>query len=319
MNNIVINNPVDLMNYVKPKFNAIYGDSIKFEEEKSFAVQAFNNNPYLMSVARSNPMSAVSAISNLAAMDLTLNPARKFAYLVPRGGDVCLDVSYMGLLASAIQDGSCIMGKCNIVYSSDEFLLNGIDNQPTHTFNPFEQNRGDIIGCYAVLKLNSSDYYTETMPIKEINKIKNINVAVKTGKKSAWDDFGEEMMKKVVLKRALKFVKGKSPLSDNIVEYLNKNGEGIEFADRPKERLKTVTEMLSNTQEKVHEIAVDYAEDFKNKLEKLGIFDGKFQDFLSFSQIDIEDTKSLKDMLEVDGVVESMHKDYMDAINGIDE
>jgi recombination protein RecT len=38
----------------------------------------------------------------VAAIGITLNPASKLAYLVPRDGMVCLDISYMGLLHRAV-------------------------------------------------------------------------------------------------------------------------------------------------------------------------------------------------------------------------
>lgn len=306
MNNLVVNNTMDIMKYAKPKFTEIYGNSIKFEQEKTFALQIFYNNPYLEKIARKNPKSAISAIANLAAMGLSLNPARKMAYLVPRGNTICLDISYMGLLATAVSDGDCRMVKCNMIYSTDKFLINGIDKQPTHEFNPLATNRGDITGVCAIIKINDTDYYTEVMSIAEINKIKYLNEAVKKGLKSAWNDFFNEMAKKVVLKRALKFIKGKSSKTDEIIEYMNKHGEGIEFKDKEVNRIATVTEMLEDQTDASKEVVKDITS-FKKILSKLGLLPEEYESFMEFHQLN----EKAKDNIEL---INSSTKEFIEEL-----
>ncbi|TNP50108.1 recombinase RecT, partial [Escherichia coli] len=90
---------------------------------------------------------AQNAIINVAAIGITLNPASKLAYLVPRDGMVCLDISYMGLLHLAQSTGSIKWGQCKLVYSNDTYESNGLDSAPTHKYNAFGE-RGSIVGGY---------------------------------------------------------------------------------------------------------------------------------------------------------------------------
>ena len=225
-----------LVEKTQSKFNKIYDDNgVVFEREKCFAIQAFASNDYLLKVALNNQSKTMAAICNVAAMGITLNPASKEAYLVPRNNSVCLDISYMGLLKAAKQDGACIAGRSAIVYANDDFCLTGQFSEPQHKHNPFlnTNERGDIVGAYATLKIDENTYQTETMSREELDKIRLLNEAEKKGKHSPWKSFPEEMMKKTVLKRALKLVKGKNGTIDNIVNYMNENGEGITFNNQP--------------------------------------------------------------------------------------
>ena len=81
-------------------------NNIKFEKEAEFALQLLGTNSYLTSIAMSNQNSLKNAIVNVAAIGITLNPARKLAYLVPRDSKVCLDISYIGLMHIAQESGA---------------------------------------------------------------------------------------------------------------------------------------------------------------------------------------------------------------------
>src|SRR3569833_439636 len=80
--------------------------SIRFEREAGFAIQVLQNNDYALGVAMKDKQSVMNAVKNIAAIGISLNPARKQAYLVPRGGKICLDISYIGLIDIAISSGS---------------------------------------------------------------------------------------------------------------------------------------------------------------------------------------------------------------------
>ena len=86
-----------------------------------FAFQAVTRNDQLYRTAMANPASVRNAVINVAATGLSLNPALKFAYLVPRDNEVCLDISYMGLIKIATDTGSILWAKAEIVYEKDIF------------------------------------------------------------------------------------------------------------------------------------------------------------------------------------------------------
>lgn len=226
-----------ISNYVygaADEFQSVLVDrSLNFEREAGFAIQVLTANDYVARLAAGDRQSVVNAVTNIAAIGISLNPAKKQAYLVPRKGKICLDISYMGLIDLAIQSGSIMWAQADLVYTNDAFSLNGFDRPPTHSFNPFSKERGEIVGAYVVVKMHSGDYLTECMSREDIDSIKNRSESVKAGKQSPWDtDYGE-MAKKTVVKRAYKYWP-KSDRLDEAIHHLNTDGgEGLAAHVKP--------------------------------------------------------------------------------------
>lgn len=205
--------------------------SISFEREAGFAIQVLQNNDYALGVAMKDKQSVMNAVKNIAAIGISLNPARKQAYLVPRGGKICLDISYIGLIDIAIASGSIMWAQAELVRENDAFTLNGLDRPPTHNFNPFGKDRGEIVGVYVVAKLHNGDYLTTTMSIEDVYSIRNRSESFKKGN-GPWKTDEGEMIKKTVIKRAYKLWP-KTERLDQVMNHLNQeNGEGL-AADTP--------------------------------------------------------------------------------------
>lgn len=216
----------------KDSFVSVLTDrSINFDREAEFALQTLYGNDYAMKIAMQNRSSVIAAVVNIAAIGISLNPAKKQAYLVPRDGKICLDISYMGLLDLAIDSGSIRWGQAELVYENDTFCLNGIDQQPTHIRDPFAKDRGKVVGVYVVVKTADSDYLTDAMSVDEINAIRDRSSAWKAWiskqKSCPWlTDWGE-MAKKTVVKRAYKYWP-KTDRLDTAIHHLNTDGgEGL--------------------------------------------------------------------------------------------
>jgi len=191
----------DYMDKAEPKFeHAPMG--MVFEQEKSYAVQLFAANDYLEKVARQSPISLLSAMANVASIGLSLNPAKKQAYLVPRGGKICLDPSYMGMCDLAIQSGTLQFVQAKTVYANDEYVNNGVDDKPSHSFNAFG-DRGAVIGFYCVAKTVHGDYLTNEMSKEETDGIMNRSESAKKNKGPWMTDYNE-MAKKTVIRQAFK-------------------------------------------------------------------------------------------------------------------
>lgn len=212
----------------QPLFTGVLSDNqITWAKESQFAIQAFQKNTYLAGVAEKNLASAQNAIINVAAIGITLNPASKLAYLVPREGQVCLDVSYIGLLHIAQRSGSILWGQCKIVYQNDTYESTGIDSTPIHKYNAFSPDRGAPVGAYCVVKTPDGSYLTEEMSIAEIEAIRDRSPSWKSGKNTPWKTDFLEMCRKTVVKRASKYWP-KSDRLDTAIDYLNTvGGEGI--------------------------------------------------------------------------------------------
>jgi recombination protein RecT len=215
----------------RERFEKMSGGALNFEREAGFAVQIVTANDYAMRVAMDNRQSVINAVTNVAAIGISLNPAKRQAYLVPRDGRICLDISYMGLLDLAIQSGSIMWGQSELVYEHDRFELQGFDKPPLHNRNPFSKDRGTIVGVYVVVKTRDGDYLTTCMSIDEVYDIRNRSSAWKAWeqkqKKCPWVTDEGEMTKKTVIKRAYKLWP-KTDRLDNAVHFLNtEGGEGL--------------------------------------------------------------------------------------------
>lgn len=214
----------------RENFEKMAGGAMNFEREAGFAVQVITNNDYAMNVAMANRQSVINAVTNVAAIGISLNPAKRQAYLVPRDGRICLDISYMGLLDLAIQSGSIMWGQAELVHGQDRFELQGFDKPPVHNRNPFATDRGPIVGAYVVVKTRDGDYLTTAMSIQDIFDIRDRSQSWKSGQKGPWKTDEGEMIKKTVIKRAYKLWP-KTDRLDNAVHFLNtEGGEGIELA-----------------------------------------------------------------------------------------
>lgn len=183
--------------------------AINYEREQVFAINALKDNEYLCGVAYNNKDSLRRAVLNVAAVGLSLNPIKRHAYLIPREGKVCLDISYQGMIQLALDIGAIKWAKAEIVYSEDEFQFTGINELPVHKFNPFSKDRGEIVGAYCVAKTPGGEYLAEIMPIEDIYSIRDRSVAWKSykagkAKSCPWATDPGEMIKKTVIRRAYK-------------------------------------------------------------------------------------------------------------------
>lgn len=176
---------------------------VAWAEESQFAVQAVNKNTMLQQCA---PQSIQESITNVAAIGLSLNPNRGYAYLVPdsiKAGNqwvkVCqLRVSFKGLVKIATDSGAIKFVRAEIVREKDAFVYNGPMSAPTHQMNPFG-DRGEVVGVYCVAKTPDGEYLTDVMSMAEIQKIRD--AAKRDG---VWSKWFEEMCKKAIIKRASK-------------------------------------------------------------------------------------------------------------------
>lgn len=245
----------DLIKFVEQQesmfVERVCDEKLKFSTESQFAIQALQSNNYLAGIAKKNMASLQNAIINVASIGISLNPANKHAYLVPREGKVCLDISYMGLLHLAMSTGSIKWGQCKLVYSNDSYESNGLDNAPSHKYNPFG-DRGDVVGGYCTVKTADGDYLTEEMPVSEINAIMERSQGYKSGKSSPWRTDWSEMARKTIVKRASKYWPKVDRL-DNAIHHLNTDsGEGLQQEQQQKDITPCSTLQLNKI---AHELA----------------------------------------------------------------
>lgn len=219
----------------RDRFVEIIGDHRAWDSESVFAMQLITKTPYALKIANANPTSVMLAMYNAASTGLTLNPANGYAYLVPRGGAIVLDISYKGLIKIATDTGSVEWVRAEVVYEKDSFAYHGPARMPDHTCNPFSKDRGALIGCYCIAKVASGDILTEVLDLAEIEKIRSKSEAFKSGS-GPWVEFFVQMCKKAGIKRAQHTwpYTDKSERLANAIQIANESEGGYTFDDTPR-------------------------------------------------------------------------------------
>ena len=226
-----------------------YHNAISVAAEQNYAIQQLYKNDMAIKTAHANPVSVQNAILNLSSIGISLNPALKHAYLVPRDGAICLDVSYMGLMHLAQEIGSIQWGQARIVYSEDTYENQGLDKEPLHKYNAFGK-RGDKVGVYCTVKLPSGDFLTEEMSAEDVLSVRESSKS-KNSAYSPWNKFEDEMWRKSVVKRASKYWPKSNSTEqggnrfDNAVHVINEH-EGL--SNEKEKALKSIVDMYESNE-----------------------------------------------------------------------
>lgn len=227
----LINAQEDQFNQLSSQYNAM----IKFKTEAHFAMQAMQKSEFLMTTAIRNPQSLKNAVLNVASIGLSLNPAERQAYLVPREGQVCLDVGYIGFVDLATQSGSVKWVAAKLVHKNDEYMFQGMGKEPVHKYASFG-DRGPVVGVYAIALTHDGQYLVEEMSLEDCHAIRNRTDIWKKKQAGPWATDEGEMMKKTVIKRAAKLWP-KAPKDTRLfkaIEVVNEH-EGINFGEEREE------------------------------------------------------------------------------------
>lgn len=179
------------------------------------------------------PQSFAGAMLTAAQLGLEPNTPLGQAYLIPynngrTGTKECqFEVGYRGLIELAHRSGDLQSIEAHIVYENDEFEYE-LGLEPVLKHKPAMENRGNIEWVYAVYKLKSGGFGFEVMSVEDINKHRDkYSQAARRGF-SPWNDNWEEMAKKTVIKRVLKY----APMKSEFVTAMVQDGSTLNFEDR---------------------------------------------------------------------------------------
>jgi recombination protein RecT len=181
-------------------------------------LSAISVNPKLASCT---PGSFLGAMMSAAQLGLEPNTQLGQAYILPYSNKGVLEaqfqLGYKGLIDLAYRSGEVEVVQAHIVYENDAFECEyGLEPKLTHT--PADKNRGEPVKVYAVFKTKSGGYGFEVMSMEDVR-----NHAAKYSKAygtafSPWKSNFEEMAKKTVLKKVLKYAPLKSDFVRGITQ-----------------------------------------------------------------------------------------------------
>lgn len=171
-------------------------------------LSAISVNPKL---AECSPKSFLGAMMTAAQLGVEPNTALGQAYLIPyrnHGQMECqFQLGYKGLIDLAYRSGDVSIIQAHAVYEHDEFAYElGLDPQLKH--KPAAANRGNPIAYYAIFKTKDGGYGFEVMSIEDVREhAKRFSKSYGSG---PWQTNFDEMAKKTVLKKVLKYAPLKS-------------------------------------------------------------------------------------------------------------
>lgn len=177
---------------------------------------ALNSNPKL---AACTPKSFLGAMMSAAQLGVEPNTPLGQAYLIPyknHGVDeVQFQLGYKGLIDLAYRSGEVELVQAQVVYANDHFECEyGLNPKLIH--RPADRDRGEAVKVYAMFKTKSGGYGFEVMSVDDINAhAKKYSKAYSFG---PWQTNWEEMAKKTVLKRVLKYAPLKSDFVRAVVQ-----------------------------------------------------------------------------------------------------
>lgn len=201
-------------------------------------LSAVSANPQL---GKCTPSSFLGAMMTSAQLGLEVNTPLGAAYILPYNNHGTLEaqfqLGYKGLIDLAYRSGEVEVIQSHVVYENDEFTCEyGLDPKLTHV--PATGNRGEAISVYAMFKTKTGGFGFEVMSMDDVKKH-----AAKYSKSykssfSPWSTNFEEMAKKTVLKKVLKYAPLKSDFVKAAVQDETvKKGLAEDMFDVPAENL----------------------------------------------------------------------------------
>lgn len=165
------------------------------------------------------PQSFLGAMMTAAQLGLEPNTPLGQAYLIPYKNKGVLEcqfqIGYKGLIDLAYRSGEVEIIQAQVAYENDEFDYElGLDPKLKH--KPAKENRGKPIYYYAIFKTKSGGYGFEVMSKHDIDVHAKKYSQSYSSEYSPWQKNFDEMAKKTVLKRVLKY----APLKSDFVRAI---------------------------------------------------------------------------------------------------
>ena len=179
---------------------------------------ALSTNPVLGSCT---PQSFLGAMMSAAQLGLEPNTPLGQAYLIPYKNDGTLEVQfqigYKGLIDLAYRSDEIEVIQAHIVHENDEFKCEyGLEPKLVHV--PADKDRGVPVKAYAMFKTKSGGFGFEVMSMEEIREHARKYSKTFSSKFSPWTNNFDEMAKKTVLKKVLKYAPLKSDFVKAVVQ-----------------------------------------------------------------------------------------------------
>lgn len=205
------NKPLTIKDYVSKMMPEIEKALPSVMTPKRFTrivLSALSTTPKLQECT---PASFLGAMMTAAQLGVEPNTPLGQAYLIPRWNgkkqqnECTFQLGYKGLIDLAYRSGQVSTIAAHTVYENDQFTF-ALGLEPKLEHVPVMTDRGKPIAFYAVYKTKDGGYGFEVMSVDDARAhAAKFSESVKRGFSSPWDTNFEEMAKKTVLKKVLKY------------------------------------------------------------------------------------------------------------------
>ena len=195
------------------------------ERFSRIAMTAVTQNPTL---GECTPGSFIGSMLTAAQLGLEPNTPLGQAYLIPfrnKGTLECqFQLGYRGMIELAHRSGEIKDLSAHVVYENDDFEYElGLEPKLRHV--PAKHDRGAIAWVYAVYHLMSGGYGFEVMSREDVEQHRAKYSKASQAGFSPWSTSWEEMAKKTVIKKALKY----APLATDFVRGMTQDEATMDF------------------------------------------------------------------------------------------
>lgn len=174
------------------------------------ALSAVSSNPKLQECT---PQSFLAAMMTAAQLGLEPNTPLGQAYLIPYKGKCQFQLGYKGMIDLAYRSGNVSIVQAHTVYANDKFEYElGLEPKLRHV--PATGDRGDATHYYAMFRTKDGGFGFAVMDRDEV--LRHARKYSQSFGNGPWQTNFDEMAKKTVLKRALKY----APLKSDFVRAL---------------------------------------------------------------------------------------------------
>lgn len=207
----------DYIEVMKPAIQAALPSVMTPERFSRITLSALSANPKLKECT---PQSFLGAMMTAAQLGLEPNTPLGQAYLIPfrnHGRMECqFQLGYKGLIDLAYRSGEVSIIQAHAVYENDDFQYElGLD--PTLRHVPAKSNRGKPIAYYAMFKTKDGGYGFQVMSMEDVKS--HAQQYSKSYGNGPWQTNFDEMAKKTVLKKVLKY----APLKSDFVRGISQD------------------------------------------------------------------------------------------------
>lgn len=183
-------------------------------------LSALSTNPKL---AQTTPQSFLSAMMTAAQLGMEPNTPLGQAYLIPyynsksRCNECQFQLGYKGLIDLAYRSGEVSIIQAQVVYENDEFTYS-FGLEPVLKHIPAAADRGEPTYVYAMFRTKDSGFGFDVMSMDAVRSF--AQQYSKSFSSGPWQTNFEEMAKKTVLKRVLKY----APLKSDFLRSMSLDG-----------------------------------------------------------------------------------------------